>query len=238
MFSLIHIITLLICSASIVYFSIVYGNKDYVFTMKSLKIMSVIIILLNPLNWAYEIFSVGVVDINLNLPIHLCSLYWYLFPFAVFLKKDSFFRQICLASCATIGIIGGILGLLMNQHLNLNPFLSFPVLRSIAYHYIMVFSAVLLWTKRVYVPRKADRFTNYIPVLILVLICCAVDGLYGIEYCYVRDGAGTPFSIISSIMPRTLYVITLYLTLYLIIRFVFYNKYIFSWSNNTITQSN
>ncbi len=225
MFSGTHIISIIISLGSIIFLLHYYNKKDVNFTKTTLKIIAIILFFLNPLNWLYEIFLLGSVKLSLNLPLHLCSLYWYLFPLAVFLKKDSTLRQICLASCATLGIIGGLLGLLMNQHLNLNSFISFPVLRSITYHYLMIFSSLLLWTKGIYSPKKLDKYINYIPVIALVIICCIVEISYGYEYCYVKDGAGTPLTIVSSLLPRPLYVITLYLGLYLFIRLVFYNKF-------------
>ncbi len=225
MFSFAHIISVIVSAISIFFIVKFFKKKDNSYTLKFLQIVCIIILLLNPINWAYEIIVYGELNLALSLPLHLCSIYWFLFPFAVFLKKDSTFRQISLASCATIGIIGGILGLLMNSHLSLHPFISFPVLRSILYHFLMILAAILLWTKNVYKPKKMDVYTNYIPVIVLIVICCVVEQLYGLEYCYVRDGAGTPLTIISSIMPRFAYLTTIYLVLYFFIRFGFYNKF-------------
>ncbi len=230
MFSTGHILSIIASAISILFFLTLLKKYDITVSTKILKIIAIILFMLNPLNWAYEIIIFKEIDYTLNLPLHLCSIFWALFPFAIFLKKNSTFRQISLASCATIGIIGGILGLLLNSHLSLNPFFSFPVIRSMIFHYLMIFAALLLWTSKIYKPQKKDVYLNFIPIVILAFISIIVEAKYGYEYCYVRDGAGTPLTIISDILPRPIYILVVYSALFMSIKLIFYNKLIFKYT--------
>ncbi len=215
MFSTAHFISLIVTAILIAYFLSVLNKHSMRLTTLVLRSIAVILLFLNPLNWAYELVVYGSINYELNLPLHLCSIFWALFPFVAFLKKDSLFKRVSLASCATLGIVGGILGLLLNVHLNLNPFFSFPVIRSIVFHGIMLFAALLLWTSGIYKPQKFDQYLNFIPIIVLVFICIIVEMNFGYEYCYVRDGSGTPLTIVSDVLPRPIYLFVVYLALFL-----------------------
>ncbi len=231
MFSAEHIISIIIAVVLMVYLIKLLKNKPQKTIDNVLKITAVLFFLLNPINWIWEIYTYGAINVELNLPLHLCSLHWFLFPFAVFSKKQNAFKQIVYANSATIGLLGGAAGYLMNMHLNSNAFFSFPVLRSLLYHFLMVFAAFVLWFCKAYVPKKSDLFTYFIPVVVLVIACIYVDAVYGFEYCYVSTGKGTPFVILRAIMPRFLYVFVLYASIYIITSLIFYNKYILEYFN-------
>ncbi len=237
MFSFEHIISIVIATLSMIFLAKWLRTKQRHVIDNILKTTAIVIFLLNPINWLWEILTNGHIDLALSLPLHLCSIIWALFPFAIFSKKQSAFKQIVFANTATVGLIGGILGFLMNSHLNAHAFFSFPVMRSLAYHYLMVFVAVLIWVCKVYVPQKSDMITFFIPVVALVLVCLYVYNIYGYEYCYVHDGAGTPLTILSDIMPRYMYVIVLYTLMFVVENLIFYNKFIFDYINKNKEKS-
>ncbi len=229
MFSLAHIVSIIVLIVTIFFLTLKLKTISQKQVTSILKVIALVIFILNPLNWFWEIATYGGIDLATSLPLHLCSLYWLLFPFAIFSKKENGFKQAIFANCATIGLISGVLGYLMNVHLNAHPFFSFPVMRSLAYHYLMILASVLLLACKIYKPKKSDVITFFIPVVVLVFVCIGVEAAFGYEYCYVRDGSNTILTLVSGVMPRFLYVFLLYLTLYVSTVLVFYRKFAFDY---------
>lgn len=178
----------------------------------------------DPIYWVWEMQKFGHVQPATTLPLYLCSLFYMMLPLAVFSRR-AWLRQMAAANVCTMGMLGGVFGLVFNVYLNRYPFFHFVPIRSLLYHILMVAAAVLMWGGRVYQPRSGDRVLCFVPVGALVGICLAVNRKFGWDYCYTAGGAGTPLEAVSRIMPRWAFLIVLYGGLWLLMQVLFYRRF-------------
>ena len=219
MFSALHLglilVTVLIMAVSIRYF---FPNRSS--TEPWLILITLVVVLLDPLYWVWEIKSFGSLNMATTLPIYLCSLFWLQLPFAVFGKGR--LRQITQANIATVGLLCGILGFVFNVHLSVHGVLSFVGLRSLLYHFLMIFVSCYFWVSGYYEPKREDHIHSFIPVLLLLVPCFILYRAFGFDYGYMAGGIGTPFEMLSSRLPRGLFLLVLYGGFYLVNRTLFY----------------
>ena len=109
-----------------------------------LKVCAVLAVLFDPIYWAWEIWQYGQIHLATTLPLYLCSLFCMMLPVAVFSKREKL-RQMAAANVCTMGVMGGVLGLVFNVYLSRYPFFHFVPVRSLLYHILMVAAATLLW---------------------------------------------------------------------------------------------
>lgn len=186
-----------------------------------LKFIALIGLVFDPLYWWWEWRTFGRFHWESTLPIYLCSLFWLLMPLAVFGRPGQV-RQTARANIATIGLLSGILGFVLNTHLNHHAFFSFVPIRSLLYHFFMIFGAVLLWASRTYRRQAGDQWRSFIPIAILMGPWLILNRLYGYDYGYTAGGKGTPIEILSSALPKPVYLLVLYGGLFLLVWLLFY----------------
>ena len=183
----------------------------------------VLVLAFDPSYWLWEVNRNGVVDVSQTLPLYICSLFWMMLPFAVYLKP-SIFKRIALANVCTVGIAGGLMGLVFNTYVGLYPFFSFIPIRSLIYHVFMLLVAVSMWVTGYYKPKAGDEYLCMIPVVIMLIPAIILNKLFGWDYFYTAGGPGTPFELVSSIIPIPVFLMILYGLLAFIIRETFYRK--------------
>lgn len=183
--------------------------------------LAFLIVWFDPAYWLWEWTTYGKFHYASTLPLYLCSLFWMLFPVGVF-SRPGFFKQMALAHVATVGLISGIMGFVFNYHLNAWPFVSFVAIRSLLYHFLMIFGALLLWMSGYYQPKVFDHWRAMIPVVILLIPSLVLHALYGYDYGYTAGGQGTAFTILSSVVSKPLFLLTIYVGLFLLIWVLFY----------------
>lgn len=189
-----------------------------------LKVCAVFALLFDPVYWMWEMRQFGQIHPETTLPFYLCSLFWMMLPLAVFSRQEKL-RQIAAANVCTMGVMGGVLGLVFNVYLNHYPFFHFVPVRSLIYHILMIAAAALLWAGGVYRPRPSDRVLCFAPVAVLVGVSLVLNRLFGWDYCYTAGGIGTPLEAMSRIMPRWAFLFVLYGGLWLVIQALFYRRF-------------
>lgn len=188
-----------------------------------LQAAAVAVLLFDPAYWLWEMGSFGHIDPATSLPLYLCSLFWLLLPIAVFAKRD-WLRQMASATVCTMGLLGGVFGLVFNIYLSRYLFLSFVPVRSLLYHMLMVLVPAVMWSSGWYRPRREDRYRCFVPVAALVVVCLVFNRLFGWDYCYTAGGLGTPLEKLSGVLPRGLFLLVLYGALLGLIQLLFYRR--------------
>ena len=178
----------------------------------------------DPAYWIWELRSFGQLDLSRTLPLYLCSLFWLLFPLALFARRESL-RQMARATICTMGMLGGVFGLVFNVYLSQYPFFSFVPVRSLLYHMLMVLAASVMWAGGFYRPQSEDRWRCFYPVAALVGICLVCNRFFGWDYCYTGGGLGTPLERLSGPLPLGLFLLILYGGLWLLIQALFYRAF-------------
>ncbi len=188
-----------------------------------LGFLAILILLFDPAYWLWEWLTYGKFHMESTLPLYLCSLYSMLLPVGVF-AKSGHLKQMALANVASVGMVSGVFGLILNYHTNYWPFFGFVVIRSLLFHFVMIFGSVLLWVSGFYKPQPGDQWRAMIPVVVLLIPSVILNILYGYDYSYTNGGLGTPFEILSSVLPKPLFLLVVYTGLFLLIWFLFYRK--------------
>ncbi len=215
-----HIIYILITFSITILLDILIKKGKINFD-KFLKISAVITLTLDPMYWIWEYVNFNKFNFETTLPLYICSLFWMLLPIVAFSKKKGLIYKISLVSLSTIVFYGGILGLVLNSHLNNYPFSHFIVQRSLFYHAMMMWVSILIWRTSYYQVEKNDKFLFPIPLLILMIPAYILDKKYGYDYCYFNGGPDSILKYLSDNLGVPLFLIVLYgllfTTIYLIL---------------------
>lgn len=225
MFQLPHLLTLALTAALLPLVCTAAREAPLSLTHRCLECCAMVMLLFDPAYWVWEIRTSGQIDFSTALPLYLCSLFYLLLPAAVFARRDSI-RQIARATICTMGMIGGVLGLVFNVYLNSYPFFSFVPLRSILYHIMMILVSSAMWASGYYRPRPSDRYLCFLPVAALIGISLFLNRLFGWDYCYTGGGVGTPLEVLSACLPQWVFLFVLYGALLLLIQLLFYRRFL------------
>lgn len=186
-----------------------------------LRVIAVVILFFDPVYWFWEWRQNKRFDFSTTLPLYICSLFWMMLPVAAF-AEDGIIRQIALANVSTIGLMGGVFGILFNVHLEKYAFCTFVPVRSLVYHYFMVLVPVVLWTSGYYVPTSLDFLWAMLPVFLILVISLVLHEKYQWDYCYTAGGIGTPLEKFSARMSKPVFLFVLYGGLTVFLKFFFY----------------
>lgn len=140
-----HLCFLFLTLIFVIYVNEYVKSKNYDFIIKFLRIITLITLTLDPIYWLWEYNKLGRFNFATTLPLYICSLFWILMPFSTFRRKD-FVQEVCTACICTVCMIGGVMGLILNTHINVHGFFSFVALRSLFYHVLMIVAASVMWT--------------------------------------------------------------------------------------------
>lgn len=219
MFSPLHIILIVLTVLTVPLFSYLSIKQGWVDSI--MKGIAIVILFFDPAYWIWEYQTFGQFRMESTLPLYLCSLFWMLMPIAAFSKKG-FLKQMSLATIGTVCLISGIMGFVFNYHIDVYPIISFVGIRTLLYHYLMIFVGVLIWVSHYYVVQPGDQVKAFIPVWILLIPGLILNFMYGYDYGYTAGGKGTPFTILSDILPIPIFLVVLYCLFFLIVWFLFY----------------
>lgn len=224
MFQIPHLLVLLATGILVWRLSTAAPLAEQEKVLRWLKGCAVLSLLFDPIYWVWELRQYGQIHLDTTLPLYLCSLFYMMLPIAVFSKREKL-RQMAAANVCTMGLLGGVLGLVFNVYLGRYPFFHFVPVRSLLYHILMVAAAVLLWRGQVYRPQPGDRVLCFVPVGVLVGVCLVCNRLFGWDYCYTAGGIGTPLEAMSRMMPRWAFLLVLYGGLWLLMQMLFYRRF-------------
>ena len=223
MFSLLHIVLIVFSFISIPLLSFYITQKGQEFVKLVLKIIAFLILFFDPAYWVWEYLTFGYFRWESTLPLYLCSLFWILMPFVAFYKEGQI-KQTAMACLATIGLISGIMGFVFNYHIDVYPIVSFVGIRTLLYHYLMMFVAVLLWISKEYKPQVGDQIRAFIPIIIILIPGIILNLMYGYDYGYTAGGKGTLFTILSDRLPIPIFLVVVYGVMFLLVWIIFYYK--------------
>lgn len=72
---------------------------------------------------------------------------------ALFARRE-WIRQTASATVCTVGMLGGVFGLVFNIYVGQYPFFSFVPLRSLLYHAMMILVTAAMWASGYYRPGR------------------------------------------------------------------------------------
>lgn len=225
MFALPHILVILATAALVPLTCRAARRAPRETVVRCLKGCAVAALFFDPVYWIWETRTIGSIDLATTLPLYLCSLFWLLLPAALFARRESL-RQTACATVCTMGLLGGVFGLVFNTYVGQYPFFSFVPVRSLLYHIMMILVSTAMWASGYYRPRPADRYRCFLPVAALVGVSLVLNRLFGWDYCYTAGGIGTPLERVSSMVPRSLFLLAFYGGLLGLIQLVFYRRFL------------
>lgn len=193
--------------------------------VRCLKGCAVAALFFDPAYWIWEVRTMGSIDVSTALPLYLCSLFWLLLPVALFARRE-WVRQTACATVCTMGMLGGVFGLVFNVYVGQYPFFSFVPVRSLLYHMMMILVTAAMWAGGYYRPRPADRYCCFLPVTALVGVSLLLNRLFGWDYCYTAGGLGTPLERLSAMVPRGFFLLAFYGGLLALIQLIFYRRFL------------
>ncbi len=237
MLSTAHIVVIVVGIAAILLACFLLRKTEHKKIEKILFVFAIIGLIIDPLYWIWELIATHKIHFEKSLPLYFCSLYYITLAIAVFCKKSGI-KQACYAYLATMNLIAGLMGLILNTNLNIWPVLSFAGIRTLVYHLMMIFVSCLLWFTKYYKPQIKDLYGFFIPIAIMFVPAITVNSIWGYDYCFLGGGKGTPIlQDISAAMPLFAYIFILYVVIYIGIVAVFYIptivKYIKSKKSST-----
>lgn len=222
MFDLAHILFIVLGILAIVVTCFCLRKLEKKKVEKILFVCAILGLIMDPLYWIWELIATGSLHFEKTLPLYFCSLFYMTLAVGVFCKNQEV-KKICYSYLATMNIIAGLMGLIFNTNLNMWPVFSFPGLRTLIFHLLMLFVSCLIWFTEYYKPEIRDLYRFFIPIVILFVPAIIVDKAFGFDYCYLNGGKGTPVvENVSAVMPNAAFIIVMYLVLYAALIVLFY----------------
>ena len=225
MFKLPHLLVILVTAALVPLTCTAARRAEPGTVIRCLKVCAVAALFFDPVYWVWEARTTGGIDFSTTLPLYLCSLFWLLLPAALFARRERV-RQTACATVCTMGMLGGVFGLVFNVYVGQYSFFSFVPVRGLMYHVMMILVTAAMWASGYYRPQPADRYRCFLPVAGLVGVSLVLNRLFGWDYCYTAGGVGTPLERLSAAVPRSLFLLLLYGGLLALIQLIFYRRYL------------
>ena len=163
-------------------------------------------------------------DIRKMLPLHSCLMFMYVFPFAIFSKKE-IIRRAASNFLVVVNMIMGFITLFVGCPGETSA-LSFFGQQTLIYHSLDVIVPLIMLVTGYYDIKKNDIYYGLIVFAILAVPIWIFDLIAGCDYFYFFDGSTFPvFGFISSNVPNIVwtlivvssYVITAFAMHYLVI---------------------
>lgn len=202
MFGLSHIIFMACAFILLIVLCILLRNAKHENVNKYLKVVSIILPILEITKITWEtIFDIKTGD-NFNwsglLPLYTCSLFMYTLPFAAWGKGKV--KRVALSFLTTVGIFGGMTNFVYLNILNTYPFWTYASLNSVLYHFLMVFTGILILTTKYHEAKIMDVPLSLIPIVIFSVLVIPVNfiiykyvpGGDWVDYMLYMRGAGMP----------------------------------------------
>ena len=174
----------------------------------------------HPFNMAYD------------LPLHSCLMFFYIFPFAIFIK-NKFVKTACSNFLVVVNMIMGFITLFVGCPSPGYAALSFFGFQTLLYHSIIVIVPFIMIFTNYYDLKKWDIKYGMILFAALSIIMWTFDAIAGCDYFYFYDGHTFPIlHNISDNVPHivwTLLIVSCYVITAFIIHFlVYYVKFFYS----------
>lgn len=126
-------------------------------------------------------------DIETMLPLHSCSMFMYVFPFAIFSKNEKI-KKAASNFLVTVNMIMGFITLFVGfagKHASL---FSFFGMHTLIYHAIIFIVPLIMVITNYYYVQKEDIKYGLVLFGLLTLVVLAFDSITGCDYMYFYDG--------------------------------------------------
>lgn len=189
-----HIIAMVVLTALIVVMLVVFRKASKKSIDAYLKILSIII----PISEVVKIVWESYWDIKTGagfnatglLPLYTCSMFIYMLPLAAWTKGKV--KDCAVAWLGTIGVFGGLTNFYLTQILNSYPFWTFATFMSLFFHFMMVFTGLLLVVSKYKEFNFKDAIRAWIPLAIFSVIVIPVCYILKADYMLYYYGNGAP----------------------------------------------
>lgn len=183
-----HIIAMVILTAMIVTLLIVFRKTPHKNIDTYLKIMSIIVPILEVVKITWESYWDIKTGAGFNytglLPLYTCSMFIYMLPLAAWTKGKT--RDCALAWLGTIGVFGGLTNFYLTNILHSYPFWTFATFMSLYFHFMMVFTGLLLVVTKYKTFDFNDTIRAWIPLgifsVLVIPVCYALKADYMLYY--------------------------------------------------------
>jgi len=174
------------------------------------KIMAVILLVLEVVKIIIPLVQTGIFDPAEDLPLWLSSMFVFLFPVLAWGKGRV--RRVAINSICAIFFFSGILTMFMPLILHYYRVFSFFGLHSLLYHWLMIFTALILFIRGHVKIEWKSIWTILIPFFIMGVIALTVNWAFGWtgDYMFLTDGRHTPFAMFNG-LPHPLFVVVVIL---------------------------
>lgn len=216
-----HILIVSIFTIMIIVGIVILYKKEKKVSDKVLVILWIIQIVLEFTKIGLGLSYHGIAELRFRyMPIHLCSMFMYVFPF--FMWGKGRIKQTATAFCSTYMFFGGLINFIIPSALYSTPAISsFFGLHTMVYHGIMVFCGLIIAIKY-YKLEKLDFLHSFLVLVIVSIPALVFDYVFGADYMFFSSGVSTPLTIISNVIPYkwlwSLIMYALYLVLAIILQ--------------------
>ena len=189
-----HIVAMLVLTLLIVVLLVVFRNAKKTSVDKYLKILSIII----PITEAIKIVWETVFDIKMGhgfnyvglLPLYTCSLFIYTLPLAAWAKGKV--KDCAISWLGTIGIFAGLTNFYLTQILNTYPFWTFATFMSLFFHFMMVFTGLLIVVTGYKKFSYKDVLWSWLPIAVFSILVIPICYILKVDYMLYYYGNGAP----------------------------------------------
>ena len=189
-----HVVAMIVLTLLIITLLIVFRNAKTESVDKFLKILSIIVPVLETVKIVWESYF----DIKMGhgfnwtglLPLYTCSLFIYTLPLAAWTKGKV--KEVAVCWLGTIGVFGGLTNFYLTQILHTYPFWTFATFMSLYFHFMMVFTGLLIVVTKYKKFTFIDVIKAWIPLAIFSVLVIPV--CYGLkaDYMLYYYGNGAP----------------------------------------------
>ncbi len=121
------------------------------------------------------------------LPLHSCSLFMYVFPFAIFSKNEKV-KTAASSFLVTVNMIMGFITMFVGFPGKYASVFSFFGFHTLLYHAIIFIVPLIMVVTEYYKPQKYDVFLGMIVFAIFGVPILTFDIITGCDYMYFYDG--------------------------------------------------
>lgn len=207
-----HIIMTLVTLSAAVLLVFFLRKMKHKNVRRLMQIFCFFMLVSDMIKWIWELVEFGRIDPAESLPLYTCSIIIFALPFAAFGKGNV--QRSALSFICTLNVMGAFLGVILSKLFVRYPFYHLNVLNSFLYHGVLIFLGLLPWATRYYVPEKRDLGLFFIPFLAMAVPVIILNGIFHWDYMFLHDGAGTPFNILSRMVPPPVYIFLVILGYY------------------------
>ena len=155
--------------------------------------------------WIDDIINHEAFNVGGQLPLHFCSMFLFIMPFALFAKNEKL-KMAATNFVCTVSMVMGYMALYLSTWMMNNfSLFSFPGMHTMLYHAVLFVCPMIMLLTGYYQPKWKDMFGGMAVFGVIAAIMIAFDNIFVVDYMYLYDESslGT-FHFISQNVPHRL----------------------------------